>query len=84
MSKLSPREVEVMVLMSYGHTRKAIAYQLAIAPKTVESHIRSIVQKLGFVGHSYGACVTRYVIEHRLEEDQYDRDTAHPEATKLP
>jgi HD-GYP domain-containing protein (c-di-GMP phosphodiesterase class II) len=44
---LTPREVEVLVLLSRGHTNKAIACELSISPKTVGSHVEHIYRKLG-------------------------------------
>lgn len=44
---LTPREVEVLVLLSRGRTNKAIADELSISPKTVGSHVEHIYRKLG-------------------------------------
>jgi HD-GYP domain-containing protein (c-di-GMP phosphodiesterase class II) len=44
---LTPREVEVLVLLSRGRTNKAIAAELSISPKTVGSHVEHIYRKLG-------------------------------------
>lgn len=43
---LSPREQEVMVLLSEGLTAKQIAEKLFISPKTVENHRTNILRKL--------------------------------------
>jgi DNA-binding NarL/FixJ family response regulator len=43
---LTPREVEVLGLMAEGRSNSAIADQLAMSPKTVEAHVRQILQKL--------------------------------------
>ena len=44
--KLSPREIEVLVLVSKGLTNKAIGVKLAISNRTVQGHIAHIFRKL--------------------------------------
>ena len=44
---LSPREREVLTLVAQGATNRAIASDLFISERTVESHVRRIFQKLG-------------------------------------
>jgi DNA-binding NarL/FixJ family response regulator len=44
---LSSRELEVLRLLSEGLTDRAIADALAISPRTVESHVSSLLRKLG-------------------------------------
>jgi HD-GYP domain-containing protein (c-di-GMP phosphodiesterase class II) len=44
---LSPREVEVLVLLSRGRTKKQIAEELTISAKTVSAHVEHIYVKLG-------------------------------------
>jgi DNA-binding NarL/FixJ family response regulator len=44
---LSSREIEVLRLLSEGLTDRAIADALAISPRTVESHVSSLLRKLG-------------------------------------
>jgi DNA-binding CsgD family transcriptional regulator len=44
---LTPREVEVLILLSRGCTNRAIASELSISPKTVGSHVEHIYRKLG-------------------------------------
>ena len=46
MSELTPREREVLALMAEGYSNPAICRQLFLSPKTVESHVRQIFQKL--------------------------------------
>ena len=48
---LTPREREVLGLMAEGHTNAGIAKQLWLTEKTVETHVSSILGKLG-LSHS--------------------------------
>lgn len=43
---LSPREKEVLIFVGRGYTNPQIARTLFIAPETVKSHIKHILQKL--------------------------------------
>ena len=47
LSELSPRETEVLGLMAEGRTNAGIAKRLWLTEKTVETHVRSILMKLG-------------------------------------
>jgi two-component system response regulator NreC len=57
---LSPRETEVLRLISLGHTSVEIARQLHLSPRTVETHRAHIHRKLGLatraqlVGYALG------------------------------
>ena len=44
---LSDREREVLALMAEGRSNRAIAERLFITERTVEKHVKSILQKLG-------------------------------------
>ena len=52
LDELTDREREVLALMAEGHSNHAICEQLVVSPKTVETHIRQIFQKLGLPGSS--------------------------------
>ena len=45
-SPLSPREKEVLVLVSQGETNKEIASSLFISENTVKTHLRNIMERL--------------------------------------
>jgi DNA-binding CsgD family transcriptional regulator len=45
--RLSPREHEILGLLSQGLTGRAIARQLFLSPETVRTHIRNATTKLG-------------------------------------
>jgi DNA-binding NarL/FixJ family response regulator len=47
LSELTPREREVLALMAEGRTNAAIAKRLWLTERTVETHVRSILSKLG-------------------------------------
>ena len=44
---LTPREREVLELMAEGRSNRAIASTLVVGDKTVETHVASILSKLG-------------------------------------
>jgi DNA-binding NarL/FixJ family response regulator len=46
-TNLTPRETEVLQLVTAGKTNQEIGGQLAISEKTVEKHLREIFIKLG-------------------------------------
>lgn len=62
-NSLSEREVEVLRLIASGQSIKQMAGRLTIAPKTVDSHIQHIYQKIG-VNTRAGA--TLYALENKL------------------
>lgn len=47
LDELSPREREVLSLMAEGRTNAGIARRLWLTEKTVETHVRTILMKLG-------------------------------------
>jgi DNA-binding NarL/FixJ family response regulator len=47
LAELTPREREVLGLMAEGRTNAGIAKRLWLTEKTVETHVRSILMKLG-------------------------------------
>ena len=62
-SELSGREREVLVLIAGGYTSKAIARELSVSVRTVESHRENIMGKLDL--HSI-AELTKYAIARGL------------------
>jgi predicted ATPase/DNA-binding CsgD family transcriptional regulator/tRNA A-37 threonylcarbamoyl transferase component Bud32 len=62
-AELTAREVEVLRLVAKGLTDRQIAEQLVISPRTVNTHLTSIYNKLGVDSR---AAATRFAVEHRL------------------
>ena len=61
---LSEREREVLQYVARGHTYKEIGETLFIAEKTVENHVRNILQKLHLNRKQE---LVRYALEHGIE-----------------
>jgi DNA-binding NarL/FixJ family response regulator len=47
LEELTARELEVLSLMAEGHSNDGICKKLFLSPKTVETHVRHILGKLG-------------------------------------
>jgi len=47
LDELTARELEVLLLMAEGHSNDGICKKLFLSPKTVETHVRHILGKLG-------------------------------------
>jgi DNA-binding NarL/FixJ family response regulator len=47
LDELTDREREVLALMAEGHSNDGICRRLVLSPKTVETHVRHILLKLG-------------------------------------
>jgi DNA-binding NarL/FixJ family response regulator len=60
---LTPRELEVMTLLAYGHTNAEIAEKLCISERTVESHRNNIMAKLEFKSR---AELVRFAIDNGM------------------
>src|SRR5439155_22581289 len=65
LSKLSPREREVLALLARGLKTSALTETLVISPETARTHIQNILSKLGL--HSRLEAAT-FVIENGLLE----------------
>lgn len=62
-SRLTPREKDILVRVAEGNTSKEIAKELGISHRTVESHRESVMKKLEI--HSV-AGLTRFAVENGL------------------
>jgi DNA-binding NarL/FixJ family response regulator len=47
LDELTDREREVLALIAEGHSNEGISKKLFLSPKTVETHVRHILLKLG-------------------------------------
>ena len=61
---LSEREREVLQLVARGHTYKEIGEDLFISPKTVENHVRNILNKLQLNRKQE---LIRYALDHGID-----------------
>jgi two-component system response regulator NreC len=64
---LTPREIDVLLLLARGYTNRQIAKELNLSQRTVEGHRASLVGKLGF---SSRVELMNYVEEHGLMESK--------------
>ena len=60
---LTPRELEILRLLAFGHTNGEIAEQLFLSRRTIETHRANVQRKLDL---STRAELTRYALEHKL------------------
>jgi DNA-binding CsgD family transcriptional regulator len=47
LDQLTPRELQVALVLAEGHTLRQAAAQLFLSPKTVDYHLRNVYRKLG-------------------------------------
>lgn len=55
MSKLTPRELEVLRLVGAGKTNKEIARELVISERTARTHVSNVLGKLGVTSRTQAA-----------------------------
>jgi DNA-binding NarL/FixJ family response regulator len=63
---LTPREREVLRLLAGGRSNEAIAAELVLSVRTVESHVASVYGKIGVAGRTARAAPTAYALSHGL------------------
>ncbi len=65
--RLSPREIEVLRLLTAGRTAVETGEALGISAHTVRRHIANVTDKAGVRGR---VALTRYALEHHLVQDE--------------
>lgn len=65
--RLSPREIEVLRLVTAGRTAAEVGRALGISAHTVRRHIANMTGKAGVRGR---VALTRYALEHHLVPDE--------------
>jgi two-component system response regulator NreC len=65
--RLSPREIEVLRLVTAGHTAVETGRALGISAHTVSRHLSNMASKVGVHGR---VALTRYAMEHHLIYDE--------------
>jgi DNA-binding NarL/FixJ family response regulator len=65
--RLSPREIEVLRLVTAGHTAVETGLALGISAHTVSRHLSNMASKVGVHGR---VALTRYAMEHHLIYDE--------------
>ena len=64
---LSPREAEVLALVSTGATNAEIAARLHVAPSTVKKHLDTIYRKLGVSRRVRAVAAAAEILAHHLD-----------------
>jgi DNA-binding NarL/FixJ family response regulator len=65
--RLSPREIEVLRLVTAGRTAVETGLALGISAHTVSRHLSNMASKVGVHGR---VALTRYAVEHHLVVDE--------------
>jgi DNA-binding NarL/FixJ family response regulator len=65
--RLSPREAEVLRLVTAGRTAIEAGRALGISAHTVRRHLANVAAKVGVHGR---VALTRYALEHHLVQDE--------------
>jgi DNA-binding NarL/FixJ family response regulator len=60
---LTPREIDVLKCLAQGQSNREIALKLSISTRTVTTHVRNILDKLGLENRTQAAL---YAIEHQI------------------
>jgi two-component system response regulator NreC len=65
--RLTPREIEVLRLLTAGRTAAETGHALGISAHTVRRHIANVTEKAGVRGR---VALTRYALEHHLVQEE--------------
>ena len=63
LSRLTPREREVLDLLATGATNKTIAETLVITEKTASVHVSNLLAKLGVTNRGEAAALARHLVD---------------------
>ena len=63
---LTPRELEIVTLITHGRSNREIAEELVLSVRTVERHIENIYAKLGLHGKAARAAVAAHALRHGI------------------
>src|ERR1700728_3303265 len=82
---LSPRELEVLFRFSAGNATREVARVLQIAPRTVEAHSASIVQKLAANNrlHAVAIAIRAGILDDETPR-QVERSPSRPRYLRSP
>lgn len=61
--ELTPRETDVLRLLTHGRSNKQIAAELGLGLRTVESHVSNVIAKFGVTSRTEAAL---YAVTHRV------------------
>ena len=67
---LTPRETEILTLMSRGRNRKVISAELVISEETTKSHINALYRKLGIHSQQELLDLTEALVEEDRSKNQ--------------
>ena len=73
LDQLTPRELQVALVLAEGHTTREAAAKLFLSPKTVDYHLRHVYRKLG-IG-------SRAALADALGADPREQTRCPPDAT---
>jgi DNA-binding CsgD family transcriptional regulator len=62
LSRLTPREREILDRIATGATNQTIAEELFISPKTVSVHVSNVLAKLGVENRGAAAALARDLV----------------------
>lgn len=72
LSRLTPQQVRVLLMLSDGLMNKQIAYELSISEATVKAHVSAILQKLDVDSRTQAV-----ILASKLEQTRIDELTSH-------
>ncbi|MDF1692618.1 MAG: response regulator transcription factor [Zhongshania sp.] len=67
-SRLSPQELRILLMIRDGQLNKQIAAHLSIAESTVKTHISTLLRKLNLASRTQAAVIAQRVLSHRPPE----------------